>query len=163
MYCKSDMSLSLLQVDNIQKLRMKNDLWAHSEVKKSVPSLYSYGQHHQLTPVALTDDWCGDEKWGGRRPLLVKHEMTTGWQPDGNGSGQHTGVLWIHVLHAHDICTYSALVHRVVKSWLFCHVVIWWRGWRHSDRLPLKSEQRVEKQGKSCKGPFDFQLNKWTS
>lgn len=76
-------------------------------------------------------------RWDERCPLLVKREMTTGWRPDGKGSGQHTGVLRIHVLHAHDICTYSALVHRVIKRWLLCHVVIWWRGCWHSDRLPL--------------------------
>lgn len=92
-------------------------------------------------PLALIDDY-SDARWGGWCPLLMKHEMTAGWQPDGKGSGQHTGVLWIHVLHAHDICTYSALIYRVVESWLFCHVVVRWRGCWHSDSLPLESEYR---------------------
>lgn len=87
----------------------------------------------------------GEEKRGGGHPLLVKREMTTGWRPDGRGSGQHAGVLWIHVLHVHDICTYSALVYRVIESRLFRHVVIWWRGCRHSDGLPLQSGYRQEK------------------
>lgn len=104
----------------------------------------------------LTDGRYGDERWGGGCPLLVKHDMTTGGRPDGKGSGQHTGVLWVHILHAHDICTYSALIYRVVKSGLFCHVIIWWRGRWHSDRLPLESGQRVEKQRTSCKGSSDF-------
>lgn len=77
-----------------------------------------------------------------------------GWQPDGRGSRQHTGVLWVNVLHAHDICTYSALVDGVVKRWLLCHVVIRGRRCRHADRLPLKSEQEGEKKKTSCKTAF---------
>lgn len=85
------------------------------------------------------------------------------WRHDdsqmGKGSGQHTGVLWIHVLHAHDICTYSAIIDRVVKGWLFCHVVIRWQGCRHSDRLPLESENRGETQLTSCERSCDCRDN----
>lgn len=106
----------------------------------------------------MSDMMTKDEVWG--RPLLVTHEMTMGWQPDGKRSGQHAGVLWIHVLHAHDICTYSTLIYGVVESWLFCHVVIRWRGHWHSNRLPLESEQRVQKQETSCKAFITRELHK---
>lgn len=85
------------------------------------------------------------------RPLLAKCEMTgqiddqvDGWR---GGSGQHTGVLWVHVSHAGGgIRTHSALVHWVVKGWLFCHVVVWRRGRRHSDSLSLQpaGEKRAQ-------------------
>lgn len=124
-----------------------NDLGPHNEVRKSVPPLHSYEQHHHLRPFLLmTDAVMG--RWGGGRPLLVNGEMVTGRRPDGKGSRQHTGVVWIHVLHAHDVCTYSALIHGVVEGRLFRHVVVRRRGWRHSDGLPLESEQRAEKTGR---------------
>ena len=74
--------------------------------------------HHQLNlQVSVMMDMVrGEEDGGGWPPLLVKHEMTTGRRPDGRGSGKHTGVVGIQVLHAHDICTYSTLVYGVVES-----------------------------------------------
>lgn len=93
-------------------------------------------QHHQNGTSAFYSWFM--QGWQLRRPLLVNNEMTTRWRPGGRGSGQHTGVLTIHVLHVHGICTYAALI---VKSGFFRHVVIRWQGWWYSDRLPLESEE----------------------
>lgn len=81
--------------------------------------------------------WRMEDKVLGR-PLLVKREMAG--QDDGRGgSGQHAGVVRVHVLHAgRHVRTYAALVNGVVESRLLRHVVVRRRRRRHSDRLPLQ-------------------------
>lgn len=120
--------------------------------KMSVQSEHDALRYHQFSPTALSDDKHGGGGVGGRMrwsevcPLLVKHEKTTGWQPGGRWSGQHAGVLGVHVLHAHDISTYSALVYRVVKRWLLCHVVVRRGGCLHSERLSLEPDRSANTQ-----------------
>lgn len=111
----------------------ENDIKPHAEVRKMVLDVILNSitrMEHQCLHMVHAEDRCGALCW-----------WTMRWQHEGiqvgGGSGQHTGVLRIHVLHDHGICTYSALI---VKSGFFRHVVVRWQGWWYSDRLPLESE-----------------------
>lgn len=138
------MRLMIVKLRRGDDVRIDNDNDRNHDDKTRCPFLFFN--------VFMTTHVCqiGDEILSLMAPSAGElWDDRTEWRQGGRrgGLGQDAGVLWVHISHARrDVRTYSALIHRVVKSRLLCHVVVRWRGRRHSDSLSLQPAAGEERE-----------------